>query len=253
MTDSISRDAAGGTRRDFLKSSTALAVGGALASTLSIGRSAHAAGDDTIKIALIGCGGRGTGAVGDAMSTKQNLKVVALADAFRDRLDGCYNQLKKFGDRVEVPEDRKFVGVDAYQKAIDSGIDLAILATPPGFRPIHLAAAVKAGKHVFMEKPVATEQFGVRSVLESAAEAKKKGLAIGVGLQRRHQNSYIETIKRIARRRDRRCSVHSRVLERRRRVGQAAPTGSDRNGIPGPQLVLLRLAQRRRNLRAAHP
>jgi predicted dehydrogenase len=197
MNPSLPAAAPGTSRRDFLKSSTALAVGGALASTLSITRSAHAAGDDTIKVALIGCGGRGTGAADQALSTKGNVKVVALADAFRDRLEQAYNGLKKHGDKLDVSEDRKFVGFDAYQKALDCGVDLAILATPPGFRPIHLAAAIAAGKHVFMEKPVATDSGGVRSVLASAEEAKKKGLAIGVGLQRRHENRYLETIKRL--------------------------------------------------------
>ena len=196
--------AAGGTapsRRDFLKSSTALAVSGALAGSLSIARSAHAAGDDQIKIALIGCGGRGSGATAEALATKGNVKLVAMADVFKDRLDRAYDNLKNEeaakGGRMDVPDDRKFVGFDAYQKAIDSGVDLVILATPPGFRPMHFEAAVKAGKHVFMEKPVATDAAGVRKVLAAAEESKKKKLGVGVGLQRRHQKNYIETIKRL--------------------------------------------------------
>jgi len=184
-------------RREFIKTSTVAVVGGALAGSLGIARSAHAAGDDQIKIALIGCGGRGTGAASQALSTKGDVKLVAMADAFKDRLDGSLGNLRSFGGRVDVPAERQFVGFDAYQKAIDSGVDLVILATPPGFRPIHLAAAVKAGKHVFMEKPVAVDAPGVRSVLASAEEAKKKSLAIGVGLQRRHQAKYLETIKRL--------------------------------------------------------
>ncbi len=188
----------GASRRQFLKGSSAAIIGGTMAGTLSIGRSAYAAGDDQIKIALIGCGGRGTGAATQALSTKGNVKLIALGDAFRDRLEGAYNGLKHFGDKLDVPEDRKFVGFDAFEKVISTdGVDLVILATPPGFRPIHLAAAVKAGKHVFMEKPVATDAPGVRSVLASAAEAKKKNLAIGVGLQRRHQKNYMETVKRL--------------------------------------------------------
>lgn len=199
MTDTPSASGApSASRRQFLKGSSAAIVGGALAGTLSITRSAHAAGDDQIKIALIGCGGRGTGAASQALSTKGNVKLIALGDAFRDRLEGAYNGLKRFGDKLDVPEDRKFVGFDAYEKVINTdGVDLVILATPPGFRPIHLAAAVKAGKHVFMEKPVATDVPGVRSVLASAEEAKKKNLAIGVGLQRRHQKNYLETVKRL--------------------------------------------------------
>jgi predicted dehydrogenase len=191
-------DAPSASRRQFLKGSSTAILGGAMAGTLSISRSAYAAGDDQIKIALIGCGGRGTGAATQALTTKGNVKLVALGDAFRDRLESAYNGLKHFGDKLDVPDDRKFVGFDAYEKVISTdGVDLVILATPPGFRPIHLAAAVKAGKHVFMEKPVATDAPGVRSVLASAEEAKKKNLAIGVGLQRRHQKNYLETVKRL--------------------------------------------------------
>jgi predicted dehydrogenase len=185
-------------RRQFIKKSSVLMAGGALAGGINIARTAHAAGSDQIKIALVGCGGRGTGAAGQALSTKGDVKLVAMADAFRDRLDGCYGQLsKRHKDRVDVPEDRKFVGFDAYQKALDSGIDMIILATPPGFRPLHFEAAIKAGKHVFMEKPVAVDAPGVRQVLAAAKEAKEKNLCVGVGLQRHHQNSYKETIKRL--------------------------------------------------------
>ena len=183
-------------RRQFMKSSSLLA-GGALAGGLSLARSAHAAGDDTVKIGLVGCGGRGTGAASQALSTSGNCKLVAVGDAFRDRLDGSLKNLKKFADRVDVPEEQKFTGFDAYKNVLASGIDLVILATPPGFRPIHFAAAVEAGKHVFMEKPVAVDAPGVRAVLAAAEEAKKKNLAVGVGLQRHHQKSYIETIKRL--------------------------------------------------------
>ena len=185
-------------RREFIKTSSIVAAGGALASTLSLARSAHAAGDDTIKLALIGCGGRGSGACSQALSTSGPVKLVAMADAFRDRLDGALSGLsREHKDRVDVPEDKRFVGFDAYQKAIDSGVDMVILATPPGFRPIHFEAAVKAGKNVFMEKPVATDALGVRKVLAAAEEAKRKNLKVGVGLQRRHQAHYLESIKRV--------------------------------------------------------
>ncbi len=121
-----------------------------------------------------------------------------MADAFRDRLDGSLNGLKRqHSDRVDVSEERKFVGFDAYQKAIDSGVDMVILATPPGFRPIHFEAAVKADKHVFMEKPVATDALGVNKVLQAAEEAKKKNLKVGVGLQRRHDAHYIQTVDKL--------------------------------------------------------
>jgi predicted dehydrogenase len=187
-------------RRDFLKGSTAALVGGALVGTLPLARAAHATGDDEIKIALIGCGGRGSGAAKQALSTQGKVKLIAMADVFRDRLDGSYKELMAQGDlksRIDVPDDRKFDGFDAYQKAIDAGPDLVILATPPGFRPLHFEAAVKAGKHVFMEKPVATDAPGVRRVLAAAQDSIKKNLAVGVGLQRRHEVKYLETIKRL--------------------------------------------------------
>jgi predicted dehydrogenase len=187
------------TRREFIKSSSLVVAGGALAGSLGIARTAHAGADETIKVALIGCGGRGSGAISDCLDAKPNVKLFAIADLFEDRVNSSLRELERreqYKDRVDV-QDRKFVGFDAYQKAIDAGADLVILATPPGFRPIHFEAAVKAGKHVFMEKPVATDAAGVRKVLAAAEESKKKGLAVGVGLQRRHQTGYLETIKRL--------------------------------------------------------
>jgi len=187
-------------RRDFLKGSTAALVGGAMVANLSLARSAHAAGDDEIKIALIGCGGRGTGAANQALKTAGKVKLIAMADAYADNMERSLKNLQAqegLKDRIDVPEDRRFVGFDAYQKALAAGPDLVILATPPGFRPIHFEAAVNAGKHVFMEKPVATDAPGVRRVLAAAEESKRKNLAVGVGLQRRHQAIYLETIKRL--------------------------------------------------------
>jgi predicted dehydrogenase len=169
-----------------------------MAGVSSAARFVHAADNHQIKVALIGCGGRGTGAAGDLLSASHPVKIWALADMFSDRLNGCYESLaREHGDKVDVPQDRRFTGFDGYQQAIDSGVDMVILATPPGFRPMQFEAAVKAGKHVFMEKPVATDPAGVRTVLAAAEEAKKKKLGVGVGLQRRHQQSYIDTIKRI--------------------------------------------------------
>jgi predicted dehydrogenase len=159
--------------------------------------------DDTIKIALIGCGGRGTGAAMQALSTKQNVKLVAMADAFRDRLDDSFKALTDENNedgnvkaKVAVPDANKFVGFDAYMKAIPLA-DVVILTTPPGFRPIHFAEAIKQGKHVFMEKPVATDPAGIKKVLETAAIAKQKKLNVVVGLQRHYQNSYRELYKRV--------------------------------------------------------
>jgi myo-inositol 2-dehydrogenase/D-chiro-inositol 1-dehydrogenase len=179
------------TRRDFLKTTSTLAAAAALAPGV------FAAGDDTLKVALIGCGGRGSGAASQALSTDGPLKLVAMADAFKDRLDSSYNELKaKHGDRVDVLEENKFVGFDAYQHAIAMA-DVVILATPPGFRPPHFEEAVRQGKHIFMEKPVAVDAPGVRKVLAAAEEAKKKNLKVAVGLQRHHQAGYLETVQRL--------------------------------------------------------
>ena len=182
-------------RRDFLKAS-ALLAGGAMLSSFPL-TGAYAAGDDTIKIALIGCGDRGTGAAFQALGTKFNIKLVAMADAFQDRLDNSYEALTtKFGNKVDVPKERQFVGFDGYLKAM-SFADVVLLVTPPGFRPMHFEEAIKQGKHVFMEKPVAVDAPGIRRVLLAAEEAKKKKLNVVVGLQRRYQTNYQEAMKRI--------------------------------------------------------
>ncbi|MDB5299892.1 MAG: iolG 3 [Phycisphaerales bacterium] len=184
-------------RRDFLKTTAAATAAAAVANSF-VARSAYAAGDETIKIALIGCGGRGSAAALQALSTKGPVKLIAVADAFADNAHGAVGNLKnQVPDRVDVPEDRIFHGFDAYKQAIDSGADLIVIATPPGFRPIHFEYAVKQGKHVFAEKPVATDAGGIRQFLAAAEEAKSKNLKVGIGLQRHHQARYIETIKRI--------------------------------------------------------
>lgn len=185
------------TRRGFLK--TSALVGGTLATGLSVERAAHAAGSDTLKLALVGCGGRGSGAANQALSTytQGNIKLVAMADAFKDRLEGSLKNLKQsHGDRVDVAEANKFIGFEAYKQAIATA-DVVILATPPGFRPMQFEEAVRQGKHVFMEKPVATDAPGIRKVLKAAEEAKKKNLKVGVGLQRHHQLGYLETMERL--------------------------------------------------------
>jgi predicted dehydrogenase len=185
-------------RRDFVKQSTILA-GGIMAVPLMSKANYFSGADDAIKVAVIGCGGRGTGAAIQALSTKQNVKLVAMADAFKDRLDDAYKEITSddanVKAKVDVPEERKFVGFDAYKKAIPFA-DVVILATPPGFRPIHFEEAVKQNKHIFMEKPVATDPAGVQRVLAAAEEAKKKKLNVVVGLQRHYQNSYRELYKR---------------------------------------------------------
>ena len=183
-------------RRDFVKQGSMLA--GAIAAAPLISRANFFSGsDDVIKVAVIGCGGRGTGAAVQALMSKQNVKIVAMADAFKDRLDECYknvaDELANAGagtkGTLDVPEERKFVGFDGYLKAIPLA-DVVILATPPGFRPIHFEEAVKQGKHIFMEKPVATDPAGVQRVLAAAKIAKQKKLNVVVGLQRHYQDSY---------------------------------------------------------------
>jgi myo-inositol 2-dehydrogenase/D-chiro-inositol 1-dehydrogenase len=182
-------------RRDFLKA-TALLTGGVLLNQFAFAAGPSAV-DDTIKIALIGCGDRGTGAAFQALSTKSNIRLVAMADAFQDRMDQSHKLLsEKFKDKVDVPAERRFIGFDAYQKAIALA-DVVLLATPPGFRPMHFEEAVNKGKHVFMEKPVAVDAPGIRKVLATAEIAKQKKLNVVVGLQRRYQANYREAMKRI--------------------------------------------------------
>ena len=158
-------------RRDFLKTSALAGVGATLVVPAGFSSSLFASGDDTVKVGLVGCGGRGTGAATQALSTNGNVKLTAVGDAFpenaRGVVEGIKGGLGTKGDRVQVAPDKIFEGLDAYQKVIDSGVDLVILATPPGFRPIHFEYAVKAGKHVFMEKPVAVDAPGVRQVIEA--------------------------------------------------------------------------------------
>ena len=185
-------------RRKFIKNSSLLVAGGAVAGNLAMSQAAHAFGSDTIKIGLVGCGGRGTGAAAQAMNTDGSTKLVALADAFPDKVQATLRGLKgQHPDKVDVPADRQFSGFDAYKKVLETDCDIVILATSPGFRPLHFEAAINAGKHVFMEKPVAVDAAGVRRVLDATKKAKQKNLAVAVGLQRRHERAYRETIKRL--------------------------------------------------------
>jgi predicted dehydrogenase len=193
----------GATRRDFLKSTAAAA--GALAAGALAG-TAYAGEGDPIKVGLVGCGGRGKGAAENVLNAARNVKVVALADVFPDRLAAARKHLtdyasddkvKALGNAVDVPEDRCFVGLDAYEKLLAADVNYVMLATPPGFRPLHLQAAVAAGKHIFTEKPVGVDGPGIRKVLAAHDDSVKKGLGIAAGTQRRHQAGYVETIKRI--------------------------------------------------------
>lgn len=183
-------------RRDFLKTS-ALVTGGMLAPSFLV-PGAYAAPENHLKLAVIGCGGRGTGAVFQAFETGHPIKLVAMADAFEDRLEQSYKAiLGKYGaEKVTVTPEKMFVGFDGYKQAIEEA-DVVILASPPGFRPQHFEEAVKQGKQIFMEKPVATDAAGIRKVLAAAEEAKAKKLNVVVGLQRHYQSNYREVMKRI--------------------------------------------------------
>jgi myo-inositol 2-dehydrogenase / D-chiro-inositol 1-dehydrogenase len=188
-------------RRDFVMT-TAAAVGGFSVVGQPSKLVAAPPGADPIRIGLIGCGGRGTGAVVQALSTAQDVQLVAMADAFADRVESSFGHLTSderdvdVRARVDVPVERRFSGFEAYLKVLPL-VDVVILATPPGFRPIHFEAAIAAGKHVFMEKPVATDAPGVRRVLEVAERAKAEKLNVVVGLQRHYQTVYREWVDRL--------------------------------------------------------
>jgi predicted dehydrogenase len=195
-------------RRTFVQG--AAAAGAALGATLTIPEKLRAMAwsshehADVLRIGLVGCGGRGTGAARDALRGSENVELVAMGDLFPDRLETAKTNLAKaaaespaLAAKYKVSPEKSFTGFDAYKQVLASDIDLVILATPPGFRPTHLAAAVAAGKHVFTEKPVAVDPAGVRAVIATAAEAKRKGLAVVAGTQRRHDPGYRATIQRI--------------------------------------------------------
>lgn len=183
------------TRRTFLATSTTALAGSSLAGSLP---AVHVSNRDTIRVALVGCGGRGTGAVGQIFNTKGNTRLVAVADAFRDKARGAVEALKEHAeDKVGVTEDSIFDGIDAYKKAIDSDCDLVVIATPPGFKPQQFDYAIAANKHVFMEKPVAVDAPGVRRVLNAVEKSKKQNRMVAIGLQRRHEPRYMETVQRI--------------------------------------------------------
>jgi predicted dehydrogenase len=159
---------------------------------------AHAAGSDELKIGLIGAGGRGSGATAQALNTSNSVSLVGVADAFEKNAKGTVDRFKKDKPgQVAVTDKTTFAGFDAYKRVLDLNPDVVILATPPGFRPMHFEAAVKAGKNIFMEKPVGTDAAGIRQILAANEEAKKKNLKIGVGLQRHHDPKYIETVKKL--------------------------------------------------------
>ena len=185
-------------RRTFMQTTAAASAAFVLPGGVYI------AGADVIRVGLIGCGGRGTGAAADCLRSSDGVELVALGDLTPDRLASSRAELAKaaaensaFAAKYKVTDERCFTGFDAYKKVLAADVHLVILATPPGFRPTHLAAAVAAGKHIFSEKPVAVDAAGIRAVLATYEQARQKGLGIAVGTQRRHQADYVTTIKRI--------------------------------------------------------
>lgn len=187
------------TRRNFVKAGAVLGAGAMVPSAMAARQSRS--NDDTIKIGVIGCGGRGSGAAANALDADPSVRLIAMADLFEDRLKSSHSWLstaEEYRDQVSVDQENLFVGFDAYKQllAIDE-IDYVILATPPHFRSIHFDAAVNAGKHVFMEKPVAVDPVGVRRVIEAGKRAKQQSLSVVAGTQRRHENSYLALMDKI--------------------------------------------------------
>lgn len=186
------------TRREFLKTS---AAAGAVAMSAGLASGSSRRGLSTLKVGIVGCGGRGTGAVVQALRADEGAVLWAMGDAFGDRVETCLGHVKGAMDgktsKIDVPETRRFSGFDAYQKVIDSGIDVILLTTPPAFRPEHLAAAVDADKHVFCEKPVAVDAPGVRNVLESARRAEQRGLSLMSGFCWRYQSQMREVFGKV--------------------------------------------------------
>ncbi len=198
-TANSQEDAISTSRRTFLKRSTT-AVAGGLVAGLSVARSVHAAGSDTIRVGLVGCGGRGTGAATQVLNADRGTKLVAMSDAFGDRLQKSLMSMKKLKDikdRVLVDSDHQFTGFDGYKRVIASDVDVVLLATPPHFRPMHLKACIEAGKHVFAEKPVAVDAPGVRSVLETTELARQRNLFIVSGLNGRYSPPTQEIVRRV--------------------------------------------------------
>jgi len=184
------------TRRDFGKASAA-------GFAILMARNATAqTNSETLKVGLLGCGSRGSGAAANMLQGNENVKLVAMADLFPDRVDGRLKRLQKHGDvrvreKVDVDADHQFVGLDAYERILETDIDILIEGTLPYCRPKHVAAAVEAGKHIFSEKPAAVDPVGVRTFIAAARKAEERGLSFVTGTQRRHQKPYVDTMKKI--------------------------------------------------------
>ena len=240
-------------RRTFLSTVGVAGVGAAVASSARIARSAQSGGD-TIRVGLIGCGGRGSGAAADALQADKNVALVAMGDAFGDRLQKSLDGIRKAaGDKVQVTPERCFTGFDAYKKVIDSDVDVVLLCTPPHFRPQHLKAAVEAGKHVFCEKPVAVDAPGRaqragdvrRGQAEEPEHRLRPVLALRPGEARDDEAD--------SRRGDRRHRGDPCELSHRHALAPRPQAGVERHGVPGAQLAVLHVAVGRSQRRAARP
>jgi predicted dehydrogenase len=194
------------TRREFMKTTAVAAAASWVAGCAATGQRGAAPGIlhdehkvERLRVGVIGCGGRGTGAARDAVAADSGVVIVALGDVFQDRLDECRKNLAELGERAPISDGACFTGFQCCEGVLSAGVDVVILAAPPGFRPPHLAAAIAAGKHVFMEKPVAVDPVGVRGVIAASEQAAARRLAIVTGTQRRHQPSYLEAMRRIHR------------------------------------------------------
>ena len=237
----MTQPAAGMPRRRFLQTTAAVSAAATLAQTPFV----HAQGTDVIRVGLIGCGGRGTGAAAQALRADPNVKLTAIGDAFRDRLEQSLATLRRDGpiaEKIDITPERQFVGLDAYRGVIGAGVDVVLLTSPPGFRPQHIEAAVAADKHIFAEKPVAVDGTGVRSVLASCAEARRKRLSVVSGLCWRYDHPKRETFRRLHDGRDRRHRGHAGELPDRHAVASRPHAGDDRHRMATPQLALLHLA-----------
>ena len=186
-------------RRQFIKTAGIATIGATLPGTSMLGSKAMwSSNSNTLKVGLIGCGGRGTAAAGEALNADPNVIITAMADAFDDRLQESYNKLKeKYKDKVQVSKENQFVGLDAYQKLIDTDVDVVLLVAPTAFRPDHLEAAVKANKHVFAEKPFAVDAPGIRRVMKTVEEAKKKNLSLVSGFCWRYHYPKRQVFKKV--------------------------------------------------------
>src|SRR5690554_4355789 len=186
-------------RRQFIKTAGLATAGTILATRTSLSsNSIWTMNSNTLKVGLIGCGGRGTGAAGEALNADPNVILTAMADAFEDHLESSYNNLKeKYGEKVQVPESNRFIGLDAYEKLLESDVDVVLLAAPPAFRPMHLEAAVNAKKHIFCEKPFAVDAPGLRRVMAAAKKAKANNLSLVSGFCWRYHQPKRDTFGRV--------------------------------------------------------